>query len=120
MSTAEASISQVLQIPLPFTYCFPVSATINLFGHILPLKLGLKFISVPDWCITIVLTYKMAGTKLIIPIIMIATLSIVIIILISMHTYSFTLIPMRARVYHFNPLTPDQICTSPYCQPYSS
>ena len=110
MSTTEASISQVLQTPLLFTYCFPVPATINLFG---------QFISVPDGCITIVLTYKMAGTKFIILIIMIATLSIVIIILISMHTYSFTLIPMRARVYHFNPLTPDQICTSPYCQPYS-
>ena len=23
-------------------------------------------------------------------------------------------------LYEFNPLTPDQICNSPYCQPYNS
>ena len=46
------------------------------------------------------------GLKLILVIIMIAILSIVIIILTSMHSYRYTLIPMRARIYHFNPLTP--------------
>ena len=70
------------------------------------IKLGLKFISVPEGCVIIVLSYEVAGTKLILVIIMIAILSIVIIILTSMHSYRYTLIPMRARIYHFNPLTP--------------
>ena len=70
------------------------------------IKLGLKFISVPKGCVIIVLSYEVAGTKLILVIIMIAILSIVIIILTSMHSYRYTLIPMRARIYHFNPLTP--------------
>ena len=39
----------------------------------------------PEGCVIIVLSYEVAGTKLILVIIMIAILSIVIIILTSMH-----------------------------------
>ena len=41
------------------------------------IKLGLKFISVPEGCVIIVLSYEVAGTKLILVIIMIAILSII-------------------------------------------